>query len=545
MTAFARAEDGAVLTEICAAHQHAIPAESYTGLADEPARAVAVLQLQQRAQALASETAARQESEALLRLRDAALADLLARVPVALQQLDAAGTIRWANQAALDLVGDPRHRHLGRNVAALYVEADMVASIVRRLTRREAVQDQPATLRRHDGSLRHVRISSLVGDGPDTTYLITRDVTDELVATESTGRLAAIVDSSSDAIVGKMLDGTIVSWNPGAERLFGYGAKEMVGNSIARIVPPERRDELADILARLSRGERIANHETERVRGDGSRVEISVSISPIHDRSGKIIGVAKIARDITERRQLERRRQELLEVIAHDLRTPLTTVLGYAQLLQRRLGDDVALAAIASQAARIERLLADVLEMERLESGRQYLRRAPFDLAQLTRESARQAAFVAGVDGIRVEAPEQPVIGEWDADRVAQILSNLLDNAGKYAPGAAVVVRVSVSGDEARVAVQDFGPGIAAVHLPHLFDRFVQVKTGSGVGLGLYISRALAEAHGGRLWVESTPGAGSVFTLALPLAPAVLNPTADSGGGLAEQRPASPQAAAR
>jgi two-component system sensor histidine kinase BaeS len=146
-----------------------------------------------------------------------------------------------------------------------------------------------------------------------------------------------------------------------------------------------------------------------------------------------------------------------------------------------------------------------------------------------------------------VVVPEQPIIGDWDADRVAQILSNLLDNAGKHAPGADVIVEVAVVGDEARVTVRDHGPGIAAVHLPRLFDRFFQVETGSavtgGAGLGLYISRALAEAHGGRLWVESTPGAGSVFTLALPLAPVTVK--ADTNGHVQVGRPPLPIAARR
>lgn len=423
--AFARAGDDAALAAICAAHDHVVPAESYTMLVDEPARARAIVGLQQRSVSLISAVEERTRVQLLLSQRDA--------------------------------------------------------------------------------------------------------------------ELAAIVESSADAIVGGMLDGTITSWNFGAERLYGYSAAEMVGTPIARIVPTDRRDELAGILARLERGERISQHETERFRRDGGRIEVSVSLSPIHDQAGQVIGLADIARDITERRAAERRRQELLEVVAHDLRTPLTTVLGYAQLLQRRFGEDPALTAITTQAGRMGRLLADVLETARVETGHQQLRRAPFDLTPLVRDCARQAAVLARDDRIRVEAPESPVIGEWDADRVTQILSNLLDNATKYAPGADIMVQVSQTGDEARVTVSDHGPGIVADHLPRIFDRFYQGGAGSGavvgVGLGLFISRALAEAHGGRLTVESAPGQGSVFTLVLPLVP--FDPAPDGARILGSTEPAS------
>ncbi len=449
------------------------------------------------------------------------LRNLAEQMPVALHHLNRDGTIIWANHAELELLGYDGADYVGQPMAAMHVDQSVSDRIMACLRRGDEVRDQPARLWCRDGSIREVKISSIATDVPDRFCCMTVDLTGQQIATEATARLAAIVDSSNDAIVGKLLDGTVTSWNRAAERMFGWRAEEMIGNSISRIVPPEKRDELTMILARLARGERIAHHETVRMRSDGTRIDISVSISPIYDQQGNIIGISKIARDISERRAAERRRQELLEVVAHDLRTPLTTVLGYAQLLQRRLGDDVALKAIATQASRMGRLLADVLETARMESGHQYLRCDPFDLGELVRESALNSTTLTGNAGIRVTLPEEPIIGAWDVDRIAQILVNLLDNASKYAPNSEIEIEVSRVGDEAWLSVRDHGPGIASQDLPHIFERFYQARPGqqaaSGVGLGLFISRALAEVHGGRLWVESEPGQGSVFTLALPL----------------------------
>lgn len=467
--------------------------------------------------------------------RDTELHNLEEQIPVALHHLDREGTIIWANQAELTLLGYDRAEYVGQPISAVHVDQLVCDQLLERLRRGETVRDQAARLWCRDGSIRQVSISSIDTGSPDRFCCMMIDVTGQQIATETTARLAAIVDSSNDAIVGKLLDGTVTSWNQAAERMFGWRAEEMIGNSIARIVPPERRDELKSILARLARGERIAHHETIRMRADGTRIEISVSISPIYDDHGNIIGVAKIARDISERRAAERRRQELLEVVAHDLRTPLTTVLGYAQLLQRRLGDDVALKAIATQASRMGRLLADVLETARMESGHQYLRCAPFDLGELVRESALNSTTLTGKAGIRVTLPEEPVIGVWDIDRIAQILVNLLDNASKYAPDSEIEIEVSRVGDEAWLSVRDHGPGIPLAHRSHIFERFYQAGSGhqaaTGVGLGLFISRALAEVHGGRLWVDSEPGEGSVSTLALPL-PNEAPVTASSNGAV-------------
>jgi PAS domain S-box-containing protein len=340
--------------------------------------------------------------------------------------------------------------------------------------------------------------------------------------------LSAIVASSDDAIISKTLDGTITSWNQAAEQLYGYTAEEIIGRPIRTIVPPDRHAELADIMTRLKRGERIAHHETVRVHKDGTRIDVSLSISPLLDHTGRVVGAAKIARDIRQRRALERQKQEFVEMVAHDLSSPLTVIKGYAQLLQRRQTSDEPVAGkIVAEAERMGRLISDMLEITRLEAGRLELRLAPVDLITVAQECVAQAALVAGDRVVRCEAPDVPVIGEWDRDRLEQVLMNLLDNALKYAPGGEIVVRVEASEAEASMAVSDHGPGLTAEQRQIIFERFTRLAETAastpGTGLGLFISQRLVAAHGGRLSADSIPGHGTTFTVTLPLGSSVLH----------------------
>jgi signal transduction histidine kinase len=189
-------------------------------------------------------------------------------------------------------------------------------------------------------------------------------------------------------------------------------------------------------------------------------------------------------------------------------------------LQRRRTYDERAVSAIVDRAAQMGRLVADMLEMTRLEAGRLELRRAPTDLVEIARACAEQASLLASDRRVDVQAPPHPVVGEWDCDRLAQVLTNLLDNAMKYAPEGEIVVQIDQLPDVARVAIIDHGPGLAADELPRVFEHFFRApRTASvtaGAGLGLYISKALVEAHGGRLWAKSTPGEGSIFACDLP-----------------------------
>jgi signal transduction histidine kinase len=209
-------------------------------------------------------------------------------------------------------------------------------------------------------------------------------------------------------------------------------------------------------------------------------------------------------------------------MVSHDLRSPLTVIRASTQLLQRR-GEyrEATVETILAYADRMARLIDDLADVVRLEEGHLPLQREPLDLVELARECAAAATQQSARHAIRVEAPDAPVCGEWDGVRLGQVVENLLGNALKHGgEEGEVVVRVEQRAREAVISVQDFGPGIDPDHLPHLFDRFYRANAqSSGLGLGLYISRILVEAHGGRIWAESRPGHGSTFTVALPLHP--------------------------
>ena len=361
--------------------------------------------------------------------------------------------------------------------------------------------------------------------------------------------LAAIVETSDDAIVSKDLQSNIRSWNRGAERIFGYTAEEMIGRSIRTIIPEARWSEEDEVMRQLRQGNRVDHFETIRRRKDGSEVPVSLTISPIYSRSGVVVGASKIARDITERRQVETERAQLLAreqqaradieragrlkddflaVLSHELRTPLNAVMGYTQLLMSgaMAGDQIphAYQAIQRNAQAQARLVESLLDLSRILAGKLELNSEVVDLSSI---------LALAVDAVRPEALKKQITLEiidgsgirvfGDAARLQQVFWNLLSNAIKFTPAAGHVT-VTVSADDAAVSVRvaDSGQGIPGSLLPFVFDRFRQgegesVRSRAGLGLGLALVREMVHAHKGTVRAESAgEGRGSTFTVRLP-----------------------------
>ncbi|MDQ3541928.1 MAG: PAS domain S-box protein, partial [Chloroflexota bacterium] len=350
------------------------------------------------------------------------------------------------------------------------------------------------------------------------------DITSSKVATAEQARLAAMVDSSRDAFIGTDVNGIITSWNPAAMKLYGYTAEEAVGRNVSILMPPDSAHERDGMLDQVRRGEDPSPLETQQRRKDGSWVDVELRPSRILDTAGHFAGVAVVASDATERRRLERAQDDFLAMASHDLRSPVTVVRGRAQMMQRRRAyDEGGINVILDQTRRIERLTDDLQELVRLEAGKIEIARTTIDLGELATEAADRLRIQHDARRMRVVTSGAPVIGQWDRDRIGQILDNLLENAAKYTDEASeIVVTVTGTESEARVSITDRGPGISADAASRLFERFYRVDESgatAGLGLGLYIARMLAEAQGGRIWVESELGTGSTFTVALPLAP--------------------------
>jgi PAS domain S-box-containing protein len=382
-------------------------------------------------------------------------------------------------------------------------------------------------------------------------------------------QLAAIVEHSADAIVSKDLDGVVQSWNRAAERMFGYSAAEMIGQSIRRLIPDDRQSEEDEVLARVRRGEIVDHYETVRRHKDGTNVAISLTVSPIRDRDGRIVGASKIARDITERIHMEAERDDLLAreraarreaeevnrvkdeflaVLSHELRTPLNAILGWTQTVRSWQSDPStmrhAIEVIDRNARTQARLIEDLLDVSRIVSGKLQMTFDRVDLANVLSAAVDSVRPSAAANGVLLEA----FVGdgeEWlfaDAHRLQQVIGNVLSNAVKFTPeGGRVHVRLDRGAPDHRIVVSDTGQGIPATFLPYVFDRFRQAdgsaaRQHGGLGLGLAVARYIVEAHGGRIAAESPgEGLGSTFTIALPA-------TLPSGLDQTPALPASPVA---
>jgi PAS domain S-box-containing protein len=381
--------------------------------------------------------------------------------------------------------------------------------------------------------------------------LIFRDVTAQrMVEREKANQLltarllASIVESSNDAIIGKSLDGVVQSWNAAAERLFGYTAEQAIGRHISFIIPAERIDEEDRIIAQLKAGKRIEHYETERIRSDGQRVTVSLTISPIKDELGKVTGASKIVRDITDQKRLEydlrrlaadlsendRRKNEFLATLAHELRNPLAPMSNMLEVAKRANGDGETLKrahdTIERQLAQMVRLVDDLLDLNRITHDRLELRRHQVELSAVIEQAVEVARPLIDAAGhnLIVQLPPEPVYLYADQARLAQLFGNLLNNSCKYTrPNGQIRLRAERAGDEVVVTVKDDGAGIPPDKLDSIFDMFMQVdrsadRTQEGLGIGLTLVKRLAEMHGGSIRARSAgEDQGSEFDVRLPV----------------------------
>jgi PAS domain S-box-containing protein len=337
---------------------------------------------------------------------------------------------------------------------------------------------------------------------------------------------AAIIDSSDDAIISKSAEGYITSWNQGAQRLYGYLPEEIIGKPVSILMPPEKKDDFPYIIKQLHEGKRVEHYETKRMTKDGRILDVSITVSPIRDSQGNIIGASKVARDITERVENEKRRDEFVSTASHELKTPITSQKVFGELLEQIIDEEgytklkPYIQKINKQTDKMTNLIEDLLELSRVQTARLTIDNRKFFYDDLINEVVDHMQLTTKHKITKKGKTNKYVNG--DKDRLNQVLMNLLTNAIKYSPKAdEVIITLSVHGSEIITGIKDFGIGIAKEYHHKVFERFFRVtdideKTYPGMGIGLFLSHEIVSRHGGKLWVESAKGKGATFYFSLP-----------------------------
>ncbi len=488
---------------------------------------------------------------------DGQFRQLLAKLPAAAYTCDAEGLITYFNERAVELWGrepklnDPVDRFCGsfrlftpNGVSIPHGECWMALA----LRNAKPYNDEEIIVERPDGS-RRVALAYANPLFDDRGELIGAvnvlvDITERRSMLLARAHLAAIVESSDDAIVSMDLSGIVQSWNAAAKRLFGYSAEQAVGRHISFIIPPDRIDEEERILAQLRAGERLCHFDTVRLRSDGQPVHVSLTISPIYDAAGRVIGASKITRDITDRKQAEERiyglmaqleetnrcKDEFLAILAHELRNPLASLRNVLEILKRGNGNSAVMEQVCPtlerQLGQMTRLVDDLLDINRISRGKLELRKERVELAAVLKQSVEACRPLAEDAGheLYIALPSEPIYLYADAARLTQVFVNLLTNACKYMPrGGRIWLSAERQGNKAAIRVQDTGLGIPAEKLAKVFELFSQInhsteRTQGGLGIGLNLVKRLVEIHGGSVEAYSAgPGRGSEFVVRLPL----------------------------
>ncbi|MFT3766395.1 MAG: PAS domain-containing sensor histidine kinase [Minicystis sp.] len=471
----------------------------------------------------------------------------------AIFMLDPGGHVRTWNAGAEHIKGYAREEIVGKHFSTFYppedIESGKPAMELRVAAAEGRFEDEGWRLR-NDGSRfwANVVITAVRDDAGRLVGFakVTRDLTERRRAEEevrqSEERFRLLLASVKDyAIYMLDPDGIVTSWNPGAEALKGYRADEIIGKHYALFYPPAElaAGKPARALA-IARTEGRYEEEGERVRKDGSRFWASIVITAMRNDAGELVGFAKVTRDLTERRRAEderlrlahaqeavRLRDEFLSIASHELKTPLTALHlqlqrleGITDLPERATRQ---LERAARNSTRLIALVETLLDVVRITGGRFRLTRERFDMGEAIRETVYRLVEDATKAGSPIKVHEKGrVVGSWDRLRVEQIFTNLITNAIKYGAGTPIDIRIDAEGEAARITVTDRGPGIAPEDKERIFGRFERaapMQNYGGLGLGLYITRQIVEAHGGSIAVESEPGAGATFIVRLPLDP--------------------------
>lgn len=493
---------------------------------------------------------ASEERESELRLDNTELRRLIAALRLAEEKSAVLNSIVESSDDAIiskDLNGIITSWNSSAQRMFGYLAEEMIGQPVLKLIPKERHDEEPKILSqlrqgirvghfetqrmRKDGTLIDVSLTISPIFGPEGHIIgvskIARDMTLYRKAEVDGRRLMAIVESSDDAIISKDLNSIITSWNASAQRIFGFSAEEMIGQSILKIIPPDRHGEEPRILAQLRQGIRVDHFETQRLRKDGTLIEVSLTISPIKNWAGEVVGLSKIARDITDKKMMDQKKDEFVGFVSHELKTPLTSLKSYLQIARKKVTDsdflERALERAAFQTKKMETMIGSFLHHSRVEGGHIRIDKSAFSLSELIREAVTDARISSPLHQIdSLACANINVLA--DREKISMVLTNLISNAQKYSPkGGQITVGCSQTDRSVQISVSDQGMGISSSDQKRLFQKFARVENEqtrsiSGFGIGLYLVATILKQHGSMIAVESTPGKGSTFSFALELA---------------------------
>jgi PAS domain S-box-containing protein len=478
---------------------------------------------------------------------------------------DNEGNILLANKAFSRLSGHKRRYMAGTPVSRYFVQGEQVGEFLREKPGQPTEREECFTLLDSASRSREIRMRlspSVSDDGEVSGAFITiRDLSGQKQTEEQTAHLAAIVASSSDAIISQTADGNIRVWNHSAEKIFGYTAEEAVGRPFDLTVPGELVDEEQDVMDRIWRGEVVGRYETLRKRKDGRIINIAVAIAAIRDVNGNITGISKVEREITEQKKFEkelmaarrnaerekqaaedamRAKQQFLASMSHEIRTPLNAIIGFTRLLLKSTLEEKQreyLNAIRISGDALMALVNDILDLAKVEAGKMIFEKVAFDPRAGIDSMLRlfeTSIFKRKLELISAYDPAVPQVVLGDPSRLQQIMLNLVGNAVKFTPQGKITVGMkllSETDNRTRISfsVTDTGIGIAESDLESIFEDFTQAGGSSarlygGTGLGLAIVKQLVSALGGTVSVKSQPGSGSCFTVVLDFEKTTLLP---------------------
>lgn len=456
------------------------------------------------------------------------------------------GIITSWNSAAEIIFGYTAEEVIGKHISII-IPPDRIeeeAMIIEQIRKGERISHFETTRITKDGRRKDVSLTvSPVRDAQGTitgASKIGRDITQRKLLEKSQALFAAIVDSSDDAIISKNLDGIITSWNRGAQAIFGYTAEEVIGKHISIIIPPSKLDEETMIIGKIRRGEPINHFETTRITKDGKEKAISLTVSPVKDARGKIEGASKIARDITDKIELEKQKSlyttrlqdlnkykdEFMAMASHELKTPLTVSKANLQVLGYVIKEEQQVALLdkaITQLDKMSSLIGHLLDVSKVQAGVVELNLMDFDICALVSEVVNNIQLTNESHKITLQKQDEALLIHADRDRIEQVIVNLLTNAIKYSPNVGdVCVSIALDEDQVIFRVTDYGIGISGDDIKMLFTRFFRAPgvgaIFSGSGIGLYISNEIVKRHGGKMWVDSKIGEGSSFYFSLPSA---------------------------